>query len=53
MDFTGMQLQLDSSEIMYAEYGERYIPRPLLRQMVAAGRMGIRAGKGWYDYDKK
>lgn len=53
MDFTGMQLQLDSSEIMYAEYGERYIPRPLLRQMVSAGKMGIRAGKGWYDYDKK
>lgn len=53
MDFTGMQLQLEGSEIMYAEYGERYIARPLLRQMVSAGRLGIRAGKGWYDYDKK
>ena len=53
MDYTGMQLQLDSSEIMYAEYGERYIPRPLLRQMVSAGRMGVRSGKGWYDYSKK
>ena len=53
MDFTGMQLQLDSSEIMYAEYGERYIPRPLLRQMVSAGRMGIKSGKGWYDYPRK
>ena len=27
-------------------------PRPL-RQMVFAGRMGIRSGKGCYDYDKK
>ena len=53
MDFTGMQLQLDSSEIMFAEYGERYIPRPLLRRMVSAGRFGIKAGKGWYDYPEK
>ena len=53
MDFTGMQLQLDSSEIMFAEYGERYIPRPLLRRMVSAGRFGIREGKGWYDYPEK
>lgn len=53
MDFTGMQLQLDSSEIMYAEYGERYIPHPLLRRMVSAGRLGRKAGKGWYDYPEK
>ena len=28
------------------------MPRPLLRQMVAAGYNGRKAGRGWYRYDK-
>ena len=39
-------------EILYAAYGERFLPRPLLRQLVAAGYEGRKAGRGWHRYDK-
>ena len=32
--------------------GERYRPCPLLRQLVAAGRMGTKVGYGVYQYPR-
>ena len=32
--------------------GERFMPSPLLRQMVAAGHLGRKSGQGFYTYDK-
>ena len=29
-----------------------FLPRPLLRQLVAAGYEGRKAGRGWHRYDK-
>lgn len=46
-------LSLQAQEIMHAAYGERFRPRPLLKQMVQAGYNGKKAGRGWYRYDKK
>lgn len=51
MDNTQNSLSLSVHEILYQAYGERFLPRPLLRQMVAAGYNGRRAGRGWHRYD--
>jgi 3-hydroxybutyryl-CoA dehydrogenase len=39
-------------EVLHAGLGDpKYTPCPLLRQYVAAGRLGRKAGRGFYDYD--
>jgi 3-hydroxybutyryl-CoA dehydrogenase len=52
MDNTANSLSQSVHEILYKAYGERFLPRPLLRQMVAAGYNGRKAGRGWHRYDK-
>jgi 3-hydroxybutyryl-CoA dehydrogenase len=52
LDNTANSLSQSVHEILYAAYGERFLPRPLLRQMVEAGYNGRNAGRGWYRYDK-
>jgi 3-hydroxybutyryl-CoA dehydrogenase len=52
LDNTANSLSQSVHEILYAAYGERFLPRPLLRQMVDAGYNGRKAGRGWYRYDK-
>lgn len=51
MDNTQNSLSLSVHEILYQAYGERFLPRPLLRQMVATGYNGRKAGRGWHRYD--
>jgi 3-hydroxybutyryl-CoA dehydrogenase len=53
MDATQNSLSLQAQTIMQSAYGERFQPRPLLKQMVQAGYNGKRAGRGWYRYDRK
>jgi 3-hydroxybutyryl-CoA dehydrogenase len=53
MDATQNSLSLQAQTIMQSAYGERFQPRPLLKQMVQAGYNGKRAGRGWYRYGKK
>ncbi len=50
MDGVTNNLTLDVQEILHEAYGPRFMPRPLLKQMVKAGYNGRRAGKGWYRY---
>jgi 3-hydroxybutyryl-CoA dehydrogenase len=52
MDATQNSLSLQVQQILREAYGERFQPRPLLKQMVHAGYNGKRAGRGWYRYDK-
>jgi 3-hydroxybutyryl-CoA dehydrogenase len=52
LDNTTNALSRDVHEVLYKAYGERFLPRPLLRQMVDAGYDGRKAGRGWYRYGK-
>jgi 3-hydroxybutyryl-CoA dehydrogenase len=47
MDATTSSLCLTAQKIMFEAYGERFRPRPLMKQRVAAGLVGGRGGKGW------
>jgi 3-hydroxybutyryl-CoA dehydrogenase len=50
-DFVGVDTLYRISEIMFEEYREaRYAPPPLLKRIVALGRFGRKAGKGFYDW---
>ena len=52
LDFVGLDTTLFISDSMYHDLKDaRYAAPPLLRQMVAAGRHGRKAGKGFYDYE--
>ncbi len=51
LDYVGLDTTLFVCEALYAEYGEpSYAPPPLLRRMVAAGRLGKKSGQGFYEY---
>jgi 3-hydroxybutyryl-CoA dehydrogenase len=52
MDLVGIDVGLTISESFYAQsYGEpRWRPSPLAARLVAAGRLGRKAGRGWYAY---
>lgn len=51
-DLIGLDVCLDILEVLHAGLGDdKYRPCPLLRRYVAAGRLGKKSGKGFYDYD--
>lgn len=48
LDMIGLDVHLHATEAAHAATGDaRYAPPPLLRRMVAAGRLGIKAGHGF------
>ncbi len=50
-DLIGLDVCVDILEVLHRELGEdKYRPCPLLRRLVAAGRLGRKSGKGFYDY---
>lgn len=48
MDATQISLSLQVQEILCDAYGDRFKPRPIMKQMVGAGYNGKRSGRGWY-----
>src|SRR4051812_3579568 len=54
LDFVGLDTTYYIANIMFEEYREkRFAAPPLLKQMVTAGRLGKKSGRGFYDYGKK
>ncbi len=55
MDLIGLDVNLAVSESIYHAFFEepRFRPHPLQRQMVQAGRLGRKTGKGWYEYPER
>jgi 3-hydroxybutyryl-CoA dehydrogenase len=54
LDFVGLDTTYYIANIMFEEYREkRFAPPPLLKQMVTAGRLGRKSGRGFYDYSSR
>jgi 3-hydroxybutyryl-CoA dehydrogenase len=49
-DLIGLDIVLAAVETLHRELGDKYKPCPLLKQMVAAGLLGRKTGRGFYDY---
>lgn len=52
MDLTSNDLNLLVQQILYESYGERFRPRPILKQKVNANHLGRKTGRGWYEYKR-
>lgn len=52
MDLTANDLNLKVQQILFDAYGERFKPRPVLKQLVDANHLGRKTGRGWHSYKK-
>jgi 3-hydroxybutyryl-CoA dehydrogenase len=50
-DFIGLDVLYAVCDSLYEEFKQpEYAPPPLMKRMVAAGRLGRKSGRGFYDY---
>jgi len=53
-DFIGNDVMLGVMDVLYRGFGDpKFRAAPLLRQMVTAGHLGRKTGRGFYAYDEK
>lgn len=49
-DIVGLDVRLHIAEYLAEQLGDRFAPPQILRDKVAAGELGRKAGKGFYDW---
>jgi 3-hydroxybutyryl-CoA dehydrogenase len=53
-DFVGNDVMLNVMDVLYRGFGDpKFRAAPLLRQMVTAGHLGRKTGRGFYRYDER
>ena len=50
-DFNGIDIFVHVTDSLVQAFGERFRPTVGVRNMVAAGRLGRKSGRGFYRYD--
>lgn len=54
LDMVGLDTALFATEKIFQEMGDpKYRPPIILKKMVAAGHLGVKTGRGFYDYSPK
>ena len=49
-DYVGLDIALALIETLHKAFGDKYKPCPLLVEKVKAGHLGMKTGKGFYEY---
>jgi len=49
-DFSGLDTALRTATALEAVYGDRYKPTHTMRNLVHAGHLGRKTGRGWHEY---
>ncbi len=53
-EFVGVDVMLNVMDVLHRGFGDpKFRAAPLLRQMVAAGHLGRKTGRGFYRYDEQ
>lgn len=52
-DFVGLDTVLSVMRVLQEAFGDKYRPCPLLVRLVEAGRLGVKVGRGIYDYSER
>jgi 3-hydroxybutyryl-CoA dehydrogenase len=51
LDLVGLDTSVAILDVLHREFGDpSHVPAPVLRRMVAAGWLGQKSGRGFYDY---
>ncbi|HEY3197648.1 MAG TPA: 3-hydroxyacyl-CoA dehydrogenase [Nitrospirales bacterium] len=51
LDTIGLDISYEVARILHQSYGPRMAPAALLGELVKAGRLGVKNGHGFYEYD--